>query len=275
MQAGFERLLGGVCIIAAAVSICSADAEATPIPVLPAAQYYNAAGVTLPNGTEQFDGGSNATSASVVGSAPFYPTSWNFGTSNNYNTPSVSASAQAGNGIKGGVSSYLTYYVQFSGAAGDIQVNVQASGGASAAGENILNGYGRNVASAWFDIEPYYSNGGTGSELAFASVGSNERNFSGPGLHTFSFDQDITFTANMVYQVMMETTAEAWDGQTATAYVDPFFTAPAGYSVLTSSGIGNVAATPIPAALPLFASALGGLGLLGWRRKGKAAALAA
>jgi hypothetical protein len=28
-----------------------------------------------------------------------------------------------------------------------------------------------------------------------------------------------------------------------------------------------VAATPIPAALPLFASALGGLGLLGWRRK--------
>jgi hypothetical protein len=31
------------------------------------------------------------------------------------------------------------------------------------------------------------------------------------------------------------------------------------------------AATPLPAALPLFASALGGLGLLGWRRKRKAA----
>jgi len=32
----------------------------------------------------------------------------------------------------------------------------------------------------------------------------------------------------------------------------------------------SVEATPIPAALPLFASGLGGLGLLGWRRKRKA-----
>jgi hypothetical protein len=34
----------------------------------------------------------------------------------------------------------------------------------------------------------------------------------------------------------------------------------------------NQLITPIPAALPLFASGLGGLGLLGWRRKRKAAA---
>lgn len=37
----------------------------------------------------------------------------------------------------------------------------------------------------------------------------------------------------------------------------------------------NVAATPLPAALPLFATGLGALGLLGWRRKKKAAAPAA
>ena len=37
----------------------------------------------------------------------------------------------------------------------------------------------------------------------------------------------------------------------------------------------DVANTPLPAALPLFASGLAGLGLLGWRRKRKAAALAA
>ena len=36
----------------------------------------------------------------------------------------------------------------------------------------------------------------------------------------------------------------------------------------------SVAETPIPAALPLFATGLGALGLLGWRRKKKAAALA-
>jgi hypothetical protein len=33
-----------------------------------------------------------------------------------------------------------------------------------------------------------------------------------------------------------------------------------------------VAATPLPAALPLFATGLGAMGLLGWRRKRKAAA---
>jgi hypothetical protein len=33
------------------------------------------------------------------------------------------------------------------------------------------------------------------------------------------------------------------------------------------------AATPLPAALPLFATGLGGLGLLGWRRKRKAQAV--
>ncbi len=36
-----------------------------------------------------------------------------------------------------------------------------------------------------------------------------------------------------------------------------------------------VTPTPLPAALPLFATGLGALGLLGWRRKRKAAALAA
>ena len=38
---------------------------------------------------------------------------------------------------------------------------------------------------------------------------------------------------------------------------------------------GDLVPTPLPAALPLFASGLGALGLLGWRRKRKSAALAA
>jgi hypothetical protein len=39
-------------------------------------------------------------------------------------------------------------------------------------------------------------------------------------------------------------------------------------------GTFNVAETPLPATLPLFASGLGALGLLGWRRKRKAQAAA-
>ncbi|MFI5071840.1 MAG: hypothetical protein ACHP8A_13215 [Terriglobales bacterium] len=49
-----------------------------------------------------------------------------------------------------------------------------------------------------------------------------------------------------------------------------------GDNVLLASFAGEISTTPLPAALPLFASALGALGLLGWRRKRKnAAAIAA
>jgi hypothetical protein len=37
---------------------------------------------------------------------------------------------------------------------------------------------------------------------------------------------------------------------------------------------GSLTPTPLPAALPLFATGVGGLGLLGWRRKRKAQAVA-
>jgi hypothetical protein len=51
----------------------------------------------------------------------------------------------------------------------------------------------------------------------------------------------------------------------------------ASQGVLDSGGstLTFAAETPLPAALPLFASGLGALGLLGWRRKKKAAAIAA
>jgi hypothetical protein len=60
-------------------------------------------------------------------------------------------------------------------------------------------------------------------------------------------------------------------------YIDPNFADAGDYSIEVSPNIGNgVPSTPLPAALPLFATGLGGLGLLGWRRKRKnAAALAA
>ena len=44
------------------------------------------------------------------------------------------------------------------------------------------------------------------------------------------------------------------------------------YSNLSGSLIAEVTTTPLPAALPLFATGLGALGLLGWRRKRKVAA---
>jgi hypothetical protein len=58
--------------------------------------------------------------------------------------------------------------------------------------------------------------------------------------------------------------------------IDPTFPNASLYSIITSPGVGNSPpATPVPAALPLFATGLGGLGLFGWRRKRKAQAVAA
>jgi hypothetical protein len=53
-----------------------------------------------------------------------------------------------------------------------------------------------------------------------------------------------------------------------------FNTLPQGVSFTSASG-NFLAPTPLPAALPLFATGLGALGLLGWRRKRKAQAVAA
>jgi hypothetical protein len=53
-----------------------------------------------------------------------------------------------------------------------------------------------------------------------------------------------------------------------------FMSASNGFSPGTWSVSDPPSATPLPAAVPLFAGGLGALGLLGWRRKRKAAALA-
>jgi hypothetical protein len=57
-------------------------------------------------------------------------------------------------------------------------------------------------------------------------------------------------------------------------YYDPTEQLPFGIDsgLIVLTGTGVAAATPLPAALPLFATGLGALGLLGWCRKRKALA---
>lgn len=67
---------------------------------------------------------------------------------------------------------------------------------------------------------------------------------------------------------------------TENVWLDPYFqivdpTIASQYELIFSPGIGNFQSTPLPAALPLFASGLGAMGLLGWRRKRKARVVAA
>ena len=49
---------------------------------------------------------------------------------------------------------------------------------------------------------------------------------------------------------------------------------PDGLSIISAQSFGDIAATPVPPAFPLFATGLGGLCVLGWRRKRKSQAAA-
>jgi hypothetical protein len=113
---------------------------------------------------------------------------------------------------------------------------------------------------------------------------SSPQNFSG----TLTYNLD----PNVLYSVQIAVTATTGDSilpsvgsttQSAEASLDPhIYTNIPGLTLDISQGLDNVvgsaatpAGTPLPAALPLFATGLGAFGLLGWRRKKKSAALAA
>jgi hypothetical protein len=115
--------------------------------------------------------------------------------------------------------------------------------------------------------------------------------------HPCSSPQDFSGTLlynlepNVLYFVSIGVSADTSDNtlsssnpgstvQSAEAFLDPrIYTNIPGLTLEISQGLDNVvgsaatpAGTPLPAALPLFATGLGAFGLLGWRRKKKSAA---
>jgi hypothetical protein len=262
MKTGLIRLFGGAIVMLLAMvalaMVAVPSAKAVPITPseIPDARYTNQVGGGIIN-TSDSQGQSSilpTTGLSVSGSGQGLqgPTLYNASTSNDYTVPSISAFALANAGATATAHSALEYFVAFSGADGTVPINVQASGGVESTG-------GR--AFLRFDLQLVEN----GVDAIFENL-----DITG-GSQLFSLDQTYQLTANVLYRVIMDTQVfSQGSGGAANSHLDPFFSAPAGYTVLTSTGVGNaspVAATPIPAALPLFTSALGGLGLLGWRRK--------
>ena len=113
----------------------------------------------------------------------------------------------------------------------------------------------------------------------FATIGTFARNT----WNTVSLDLDY---ATQTYSIILNGTTLANNvdfcgsnsgctGANVSAYSDGFFDSFGATNVndegiLDNYSVSTPAATPLPAALPLFATGLGGLGLLGWRRKRKA-----
>jgi hypothetical protein len=95
----------------------------------------------------------------------------------------------------------------------------------------------------------------------------------GPTLNVTLLNGGVSVEGAYLVQIGLGTSANAGPGQVAYLGLSdrPYPGTDHDFQDLTLS----ITATPLPAALPLFAGGLGALGLLGWRRKRKAAALAA
>jgi len=265
-----RRLFNRVCMMFMTVTALGGSlagaAQASSVLVLPDAVYYNSVFVTEPNGVEHLQSSNLPTRGlSLIGGGNYDPPqSWQLSTRNEYGFPQLEAHVVADDGVEGVASSELRYSVAFAGADGTIPVTIRANGSAGLAaftpGQAGLRR--QNLVDATLIIQ-----NPIGDEVV--SMNAESEISTSQDLHLFSLDQQFMLQANTVYEVIMYATVYAAYGHLGNAFVDPTFTPPPGYTVLTSAGIGNgaVATTPIPAALPLFTSALGGLGVLGWRRK--------
>ena len=254
----------------ALVGMGAGFAQASPVATVPDASYYNIVSFTEPNGLQHFDSTHLPTTGLHVQGAntsDIQNEFWNGTTDNNYGVPFVNTAIRVGNGVTGASESQLTYYVEFTGNTPTVDIGVKGSGNATYGeidGTGHAGNPGENQAVALMYMivanDPFLTQ-------VFREVASSDS--SNPGTHLFSLDQQFTVHTNVVYEVFMDAYTSAEDKHFAAAGLDPYFTVPTGYSILTSSGIGNAppATTPIPAALPLFTTGLGALGLLGRRRK--------
>lgn len=127
------------------------------------------------------------------------------------------------------------------------------------------------------------SNAGFGPDVPHLNVGNFINTDFPTGTYFFNTSVGAVISLSLGLQIFADSSTSstintADYSNTAQLFFD-FAEAGAVFSAVSGHNYSSVAidpsATPVPAALPLFASGLGALGLLGWRRKKKAAALTA
>ena len=127
-----------------------------------------------------------------------------------------------------------------------------------------------NIDPPYFLINPSYSFTTLGNSLC---IGCAIASLSQSGTILSLSLQHVTSTPEIAFLSIIFNLAT---GTFTSSYEYGFDTGGNGFDFTdaTWSGSGTFTATPLPAALPLFASGLGALGLLGGRRKRKAQAVA-
>jgi hypothetical protein len=175
------------------------------------------------------------------------------------------------NGGSGGiVEARLGYYVAYLNATpGTYNVNLHATdslSGPSASG------------SAYVAVGPAASGGGFSFktfQMADCVNGCPPPGFNPAVTVPFASDSVVQMDANTLYYIQLDLMFRPGPANTPnTGSIDSMFTADGlGGEFIYSPGVFSASAsTPLPAALPLFATGVGAMGLLGWRRKRKSAA---
>jgi hypothetical protein len=148
--------------------------------------------------------------------------------------------------------------------------NAQFSGGSATIYDGIGGSQTFNIGSGGnsrdFQLTSTYSNANTWHPSFSVTLGYSENYEYWQYQYSYSYHCGfLSYCTNDVY---------GW-----TQYTYGSGTSLSGSTDLTVNAIVSadtaIGTTPLPAALPLFASGLGALGMLGWRRKRKAAAIAA
>lgn len=230
-------------VLPAATAFASAEAQPEPDPqasVPPGNLPLSvSASFTTPGGDQ------GSSTATVVGGAD----------------PYVSASATVtgatevpcGGACGAGASASLDYYFEITGPDENVSVLLQ---GDNSIAESLVTDTGDAESSA---------------SVTITDVNGNTL-FSSPGAGG-SYESTLDLDVGSIYEIALEADAGAGNSNSpntfsASAFADPTLSilgmSASQYTIDFSS---NLATTPLPPALPLFATALGGLILLGWRNK--------
>lgn len=237
-----------ICAAIMGVPVLLAANVAQANPVLPAAEYFNQ---TIANFALRSAG--NSTGISITQGAN------SASTQNDYTVPYVSASATSAGGNGSNAESFLRYYMYISGPTSTVQIHLEAAGSTSVVGTSVFPTASLIILGT---ID------GDNNGLSFAACSNCS------GVSNFLIDHTYTFETNTTYRITMDATVADAFG-TGSAWVDPFFGAPDGYTLTLSAGIGNTPlftqGVPEPSTWAMMIFGFAGIGLIAYRRRNQAA----